>query len=145
MCCVPLKKSAQWTRFNPTMIAVQKALHQDRIIGDVRSIYSDLSINFLGHVEETNRVFNPELAGGMLLDLGPYPMLWVRAHSLSLSRTHRHHGLPTSPSTRTLPSSRPHPLLHILIAILRVTLKVVHHLHLHSCITQYTTFRMLTS
>ena len=67
------------------MIAVQKALHEDRVIGDIRAIYSDLSINFEGHVDDSNRVFNPELAGGMLLDLGPYPMLWV-SHLASLGR-----------------------------------------------------------
>lgn len=75
---------AVWTRFNPTLLAIQKAVHVDNVIGDVRCVYSDQSGNSLGHVSDEHRALNPKLAGGCLLDVGPYPMCW------SLSVLFRH-------------------------------------------------------
>lgn len=65
-----------WTRFNPTMIAVQKALFSGEI-GDVRCLYADLSMDCYGKRPDDNRLLAAELAGGALLDLGPYPLVWV--------------------------------------------------------------------
>jgi predicted dehydrogenase len=58
------------------MLAVQKAVF-DGEIGDVRCVYSDLSMDAFGKRPDSHRVLSAELAGGALLDLGPYPMLWV--------------------------------------------------------------------
>ncbi|WWC90848.1 uncharacterized protein L201_005785 [Kwoniella dendrophila CBS 6074] len=68
---------AVWTRFNPVLLAIQKAIHQDDIIGDIRCLYSDLSLDSLGKRSDTDRLLSAELAGGPLLDLGPYPLLWT--------------------------------------------------------------------
>ena len=68
---------AVWTRFNPNMIAIQKALHDDQVIGDVTALYTNLSLNAIGRRPDTDRVLAAELGGGALLDLGPYPWTWV--------------------------------------------------------------------
>ncbi|WRT68239.1 uncharacterized protein IL334_005215 [Kwoniella shivajii] len=67
---------AVWTRFNPVLLAVQKAIHQENVIGDVRCLYSDLSMNSLGIRPDSDRLLSADLAGGPLLDLGPYPLVW---------------------------------------------------------------------
>jgi predicted dehydrogenase len=69
--------SAVWTRFNPNSIAIQKALHDDQVIGDVTSLHTNLSLNAIGRRPDTDRVLAAELGGGALLDLGPYPWTWV--------------------------------------------------------------------
>lgn len=71
------RASAVWTRFNPVALAVQKAVHVDKVIGDIRCIFSDLSMDAYGKRPDTDRVLSAEAAGGALLDLGPYPMVWV--------------------------------------------------------------------
>ncbi|WWC63118.1 uncharacterized protein I303_105718 [Kwoniella dejecticola CBS 10117] len=68
---------AVWTRFNPVLLAIQKAIHQDNVIGDIRCLYSDLSMDSLGKRADTDRLLSAELAGGPLLDLGPYPLVWT--------------------------------------------------------------------
>lgn len=65
-----------WTRFNPCMLAAQKALFES-VIGDVRCVYSDFSVDGYRKRPDSHRVLAAELAGGALLDLGPYPMVWV--------------------------------------------------------------------
>jgi predicted dehydrogenase len=58
------------------MLAAQKAVF-DGAIGEVRCVYSDLSMDAYGKRPASHRVLAAELAGGALLDLGPYPMVWV--------------------------------------------------------------------
>lgn len=67
---------AVWTRFNPVLIAVQQAVHSG-VIGEIRCLYSDLSMRSLDTNPSNHRTLIPELAGGALLDLGPYPLVWV--------------------------------------------------------------------
>ncbi|KAH8548972.1 hypothetical protein BGW37DRAFT_161206 [Umbelopsis sp. PMI_123] len=67
---------AVWTRFFPLMYALQKDLHEDRVIGDIHLVNADFSIRKVGHVPLTHRLLNPDLAGGAILDLGPYPLTW---------------------------------------------------------------------
>jgi predicted dehydrogenase len=74
--------SAVWTRFNPNLIAIQKALHDDQVIGDVTSLHTNLSLNAIGRRPDTDRVLAAELGGGALLDLGPYPWTWVSFQAL---------------------------------------------------------------
>lgn len=68
---------AVWTRFNPVMLAIQKAIHEDDLIGEIRCMYSDHSMDAYKKRPDTGRVLAAELAGGSLLDIGPYPLVWV--------------------------------------------------------------------
>tara|TARA_R110000796_G_scaffold88850_7_gene192150 strand:- start:27385 stop:28368 length:984 start_codon:yes stop_codon:yes gene_type:complete len=63
---------ALWSRFNPTIQKV-KELIDDDVIGDVRYIHADFAFPAL-HRDEENRLLNPNLAGGSLLDIGIYPI-----------------------------------------------------------------------
>lgn len=75
---------ALWTRFLPSTLKL-KELIDDGLIGEVQSIRSDFGFpaNDLASVLhpapaaapelERNRILNPELGGGALLDIGIYP------------------------------------------------------------------------
>ena len=64
---------AMWTRFQP---CVQKLMQiiQDGVIGDVRHVFGEFSW-YAGAYDPASRVFDPALAGGVLLDLGVYPLM----------------------------------------------------------------------
>jgi predicted dehydrogenase len=62
---------AMWTRFLPAMAAVRKTLAEGAI-GEVRMVQADFG--FRGGFDPSHRLFNPELAGGALLDVGVYPV-----------------------------------------------------------------------
>tara|TARA_R110000868_G_scaffold4211_13_gene26716 strand:- start:123298 stop:124281 length:984 start_codon:yes stop_codon:yes gene_type:complete len=63
---------ALWSRFNPT---IQKVLQliQDDVIGAIKYVHADFAFPAL-HRDESNRLLNPNLAGGSLLDIGIYPI-----------------------------------------------------------------------
>jgi predicted dehydrogenase len=61
---------ALWTRFNPVFVEVLKRIKNNEI-GDVKYINADFS--FKSNHELESRVFNLELGGGSLLDIGIYP------------------------------------------------------------------------
>ncbi|KAN0064236.1 hypothetical protein ACQY0O_003403 [Thecaphora frezii] len=65
---------AVWIRFFPVVLEIQKLLHQDRVLGKIHRVYSDLSIEF--KPDPKHRLYNPELGGGALLDLGIYSLTW---------------------------------------------------------------------
>jgi len=84
---------AVWTRFFPLTFALQDLLFKQKVIGDIKRVVSDFSIDFVHGmyscsmdsyvvfifyvvVDENHRMRNPRLAGGGLLDLGPYPLVW---------------------------------------------------------------------
>lgn len=77
-----------WIRFNPTMYKLQDLIFKENAIGDIRAVFADLSENFIeSGYSDDHRVINPQLAGGPILDLGPYPLSYVcknfiRAHKL---------------------------------------------------------------
>ena len=58
------------------MLAIQKAVHSGGI-GEVHAVYSDHAADEYGKGSMESRLLNPSLAGGPLMDLGPYPMVWV--------------------------------------------------------------------
>lgn len=60
---------AMWTRFQPSRNRI-KDLLDSGIIGDIHYIESDFSVPILG----VDRLVNPNLAGGALLDLGVYSL-----------------------------------------------------------------------
>ncbi len=89
-----------WTRFNPTMLAVQKAIRSGAI-GDVHALYVDHAADEYTKGSLSSRLLSPELAGGPLMDLGPYPMVWVSVPRRipARRRSSKQHGLqnPKSP------------------------------------------------
>jgi len=62
---------AMWSRFFPAMVHVRKLL-SDGIIGEPKMLQADFG--FRAGVNPESRLFNPELAGGGLLDVGIYPI-----------------------------------------------------------------------
>jgi dihydrodiol dehydrogenase / D-xylose 1-dehydrogenase (NADP) len=62
---------AMWTRFIPLVVKVRQLL-ADRVIGDVQMLVADLG--FLVDFDPLHRLFDPQLGGGALLDLGIYPV-----------------------------------------------------------------------
>jgi len=62
---------AMWTRFFPAMANIRRYL-EERLIGDVRMLTADFG--FVGDTDPNGRLFNADLAGGALLDVGIYPI-----------------------------------------------------------------------
>jgi predicted dehydrogenase len=72
---------AVWTRYFPLSIKIRELI-QSGAIGTVYRTVADLSFNEddgKGGLTfaDTNRMVNPDLAGGALLDLGIYSLTWV--------------------------------------------------------------------
>jgi dihydrodiol dehydrogenase / D-xylose 1-dehydrogenase (NADP) len=65
---------AMWTKFLPTTKVVKNWI-KDKIIGDVK--YFNVSFGYAAEFDLNNRVYNPEVAGGALLDVGVYPIAYV--------------------------------------------------------------------
>lgn len=63
---------AVWTRFFPIMVKLREILAQG-VIGDVILAQADFGFR-MKEVNPDHRLFNPELAGGALLDVGIYPV-----------------------------------------------------------------------
>lgn len=66
---------AIWTRYMPSRSIINKVL-SDGLIGDVKAITANLCYN----VCHRNRVSNPTLAGGALLDVGVYCINFALMH-----------------------------------------------------------------
>jgi predicted dehydrogenase len=62
---------AMWTRFTP-LIKTVRELVAEGAIGEVRSIHADLG--FLAPDDPSHRLWDPKLGGGVLLDVGIYPV-----------------------------------------------------------------------
>lgn len=62
---------AMWTRFQPIVAKLRNLLKQD-LIGDVRMMTADLGFKF--EFNPKSRIFDPNLGGGALLDIGIYPL-----------------------------------------------------------------------
>jgi dihydrodiol dehydrogenase / D-xylose 1-dehydrogenase (NADP) len=63
---------AMWTRFLPLMAKVRE-LVADNAIGEVRMLAADFGFR-CGDATEKQRLIDPHLAGGALLDVGIYPL-----------------------------------------------------------------------
>ncbi|CAN6634884.1 hypothetical protein TRVA0_015S00122 [Trichomonascus vanleenenianus] len=69
---------AVWTRFFPLVLDLQRNLFETKIIGKIYRTFADLSVKFdIDNAPPSNRMTNPELGGGALLDLGIYALTWV--------------------------------------------------------------------
>lgn len=60
---------AMWTRFQPAIVAARDLI-ADGAIGEVRTVQADLGVQ--REFDENDRLFNKDLAGGVMLDLGVY-------------------------------------------------------------------------
>ena len=65
---------AMWTRFLPSTVQVWRWL-ADGVIGEVKMFMADMG--FRAEFDAHNRLFNPHLGGGALLDLGIYPISYA--------------------------------------------------------------------
>jgi predicted dehydrogenase len=80
---------ALWTKMQPGMIKA-KELIDSGVIGDIISMDADFGLKF--EIDPKHRLFNPYLAGGVLLDIGIYPLFLslymfgkpsvIKAHSI---------------------------------------------------------------
>ncbi|QBG46225.1 Gfo/Idh/MocA family oxidoreductase [Verrucomicrobia bacterium S94] len=66
---------AMWTRFIPGIRELQRLL-KEGVIGDVRSVRADFHIGGRAFPKD-GRLWNRDLAGGSLLDLGIYPITFA--------------------------------------------------------------------
>lgn len=62
---------AVWTAFLPAIIQVKQMINEGEI-GDIRHIKADFGFRTI--FDAQSRLFNPNLAGGSLLDIGIYPL-----------------------------------------------------------------------
>ena len=67
---------ALWTLFLPHIQQTKKLIAQG-IIGDLVSVKADFG--FKAHFDPTSRLFDPALGGGVLLDIGIYPLLLAQS------------------------------------------------------------------
>lgn len=65
---------AMWTRFLPVTLDVLKIVHSN-MIGHIHSMRVDFAFNTPPN--EASRLYNPELGGGALLDVGIYPITYA--------------------------------------------------------------------
>lgn len=61
-----------WSRFNPALLKMKEVIDEG-VIGEVKYIQADFAFNAMDRSLES-RVWNPNLAGGTLLDIGIYPI-----------------------------------------------------------------------
>ncbi|TIA73465.1 hypothetical protein E3P89_01754 [Wallemia ichthyophaga] len=66
---------AKWTRFFPMLKEIENKVHSG-VIGDVKQVHADFGQTFTG-VSSDHRIFNLNLGGGSIMDLMPYPLIWV--------------------------------------------------------------------
>ncbi|MBN2656300.1 MAG: Gfo/Idh/MocA family oxidoreductase [Spirochaetales bacterium] len=62
---------AMWSRFLPAFKKLREWIDEGKL-GAVKRIEADFSFDF--PYDPQHRIFNPELAGGALLDIGIYPI-----------------------------------------------------------------------
>jgi len=62
---------AMWNRFNPSLVKARQWL-ANGVIGELQMLTA--SLGFRTEFDPQHRLFNPELGGGALLDVGVYPI-----------------------------------------------------------------------
>jgi len=68
---------ALWTRFLPISVEIKKFIESEEL-GEIQTVHADLSADFgIEKLPHTHRILDPNLGGGSILDLGPYPMIWA--------------------------------------------------------------------
>lgn len=66
---------AMWTRFQPCVQTLMQMIREGAI-GEVRNVFGEFSWSCGGSYDPASRLFDPALAGGALLDLGVYPLMF---------------------------------------------------------------------
>lgn len=74
---------ALWTRFQPKSTVIRQLL-DDGVLGELRLTTADLGFKF--EFDPAHRLYNRELGGGALLDLGVYPV-WFTHFVLGVPRS----------------------------------------------------------
>ncbi|KAK9322274.1 putative dimeric dihydrodiol dehydrogenase [Lipomyces orientalis] len=69
---------ALWTRYFPLSVYVREAITSGRV-GTIMRAYADnsLDLNPEENFSKKHRMVNPDLAGGVLLDMGIYSLTWI--------------------------------------------------------------------
>ncbi|KAF1955218.1 NAD(P)-binding protein [Byssothecium circinans] len=68
---------AMWTRFHPILRHLQKALFEEKVIGDIRRTFCDFGLAVdIASLGSQSRLKNPALGAGSLLDIGIYSLTW---------------------------------------------------------------------
>ncbi|TFK51740.1 NAD-binding protein [Heliocybe sulcata] len=68
---------ALWTRFQPLTREVRR-IADSGVLGEPVLMHADLAFDAnIDNIPKTHRMLDPNLGGGALLDLGPYPMIWA--------------------------------------------------------------------
>lgn len=65
---------AMWTRFLPAIVELRKWMEEQKI-GELLKLQADFS--FIAPFDPQRRTYNPDLAGGALLDIGIYPIAFA--------------------------------------------------------------------
>ncbi|KAK9896856.1 NAD-binding protein [Cystobasidium minutum MCA 4210] len=92
-----------WTRFFPLVYKFQDLIHKEKVIGNIHNVLVDFGMGVFYTADESHRLFNPELAGGAQLDIGPYTILW------GLLALHEHPDNAREPPSNIVASSLPDP------------------------------------
>ncbi|EPQ56468.1 NAD P-binding protein [Gloeophyllum trabeum ATCC 11539] len=68
---------ALWTRFQPLTREVRR-IADSGVLGEPVLMHADLAFDAdIENIPKTHRMLDPQLGGGALLDLGPYPTIWA--------------------------------------------------------------------
>lgn len=69
---------AMWTRHFPAVLALQKALFEDKVIGDIKRVHCDFAMDQgFDKLAPESRLRKLSLGAATLLDLGVYPLTWI--------------------------------------------------------------------
>ncbi|MCK4552020.1 MAG: Gfo/Idh/MocA family oxidoreductase [Tenericutes bacterium] len=71
-----LLMEAMWTRFLPITLKIREVI-QSKQLGKLNHAYLEFGIAAMGLGRDNGRLFNSNLAGGSLLDLGVYPVAYI--------------------------------------------------------------------
>ncbi|MBP2475024.1 putative dehydrogenase [Crossiella equi] len=81
---------AMWTRFLPLVRRLRAFVHDDTL-GEIRLVRADFGVPVF--YDPAHRLWNPELGGGALLDLGVYPVSFAHMVLGTPSEVHAHGAL----------------------------------------------------
>ncbi|KAF2020420.1 NAD(P)-binding protein [Aaosphaeria arxii CBS 175.79] len=69
---------ALWTRFFPITTKLHSLLYEEKVIGDIATVFVDFGLNMpIGKADPQARVASKSLGAGALLDIGIYSMTWA--------------------------------------------------------------------
>eukprot|EP00957_Ditylum_brightwellii_P166876 12701561-Ditylum_brightwellii.AAC.1 len=69
-----------WTRFFPAVEIARRLVLEEKLIGDVTSVFSDFSIDASDNDGETypdSFLYNHRMGGGAIYNIGPYPIAYA--------------------------------------------------------------------